>query len=98
MCFRAADFRVGRKDVRLGVIEGCPFYIATAHFRDVASCQLCIDVVDGGGDSLSIEAADSVRFSPRSRLFDAAEAATLAVAHAPRCGPSTGSGQEGTTR
>jgi uncharacterized protein len=80
MCFRAADFRVGQQDVLLGVIDGCPFHVAVAHFRYVARCQLCIDVVDGGGDSFSLEAVDGVRFIARSRLFDDAEAAALAAA------------------
>jgi Uncharacterized protein conserved in bacteria len=86
MCFRAADFRVGQQDVLLGVIDGCPFYVAAAHFRYVASCQLCIDVVDGGGDSFSLEAVDGVRFIARSRRFDDTEAAALAATEpAPLC-------------
>lgn len=73
MCFRAADFRVGQQDVLLGVVDGCPFHVAAAHFRYVAPFQLCIDVVDGGGDSFSLEAVDGVRFIAHSRLFNDAE-------------------------
>lgn len=53
MCFRAADFRVGQQDVLPGVVDGCPFHVAAAHFRYVSPFQLRIDDVDGGGETAS---------------------------------------------
>ncbi len=87
MCFRQADFRVGSRDVLLGSIEGCPFYVGAEQFDYLAFCQLTIDVVTGGGDSFSLEAADGARFATRSRLFTDEEAAELAAVGPPPTGP-----------
>lgn len=77
MCFRRGDFRVGPRDVLLGVVEDCPFYVSAGQFEYWASCQLTVDVTTGGGDSFSLEAASGVRFIVRSRLFSDAEIAEL---------------------
>jgi uncharacterized protein (DUF779 family) len=77
MCFRRQDFRIGRHDVLLGVIEGCPLYVGGAAFNYWAYMELTVDVVTGGSDSFSLEAAQGVRFITRSRLFTDAEAALL---------------------
>ena len=69
MCLRRGGFRVGARDVLLGVIEGCPFYVSAEQFPYWAHSQLTIDVVAGGGDSFSLEAAEGVRFITRSRVF-----------------------------
>jgi uncharacterized protein len=87
MCFRQRDFRVGPRDVLLGVIEGCPFYVGGAEFGYWAYCELTIDVTMGGGDSFSLEAADGVRFLTRSRLFTEMEAKELDAAGPPPRGP-----------
>jgi uncharacterized protein (DUF779 family) len=87
MCFRERDFRIGSHDVLLGVIEGCPFYVAGGDFEHWAYFELTIDVTNAGGDSFSIEAADGVRFVTRSRLFSDAEAALLDAAGPPSRGP-----------
>jgi uncharacterized protein (DUF779 family) len=87
MCFRTKDFRIGSRDVLLGEIEGCQFYVGAAQFQYWAYCELTIDVTTGGGDSFSLEAADGVRFVTRSRLFTDAEAATLDAAGPPERGP-----------
>jgi uncharacterized protein len=68
MCFRRADFRVGSHDVLLGVISDCPFYIGAGQFEYCANSQFTIDVIQGGGDSFSLEAPEGVRFITRSRL------------------------------
>ncbi|HEX3983035.1 MAG TPA: DUF779 domain-containing protein [Acidisoma sp.] len=77
MCFRAADFRVAPTDVLLGAVAGCPFYVSRQQFAYWAHSQLTIDVVAGGGDSFSLEAAGGSRFIVRSRVFTEAEAAAL---------------------
>lgn len=91
MCFRQADFRVGPRDMLLGVIDGCPFYVGAAQFDYWAYCQLTVDVTEAGGDSFSLEAADGVRFIVRSRLFTDEEAAELDAAGPPPRGPLDGS-------
>lgn len=80
MCFRQSDFRVGARDVLLGEIEDCPFYVGEAQFAYWAYCEITVDVTASGGDSFSLEAAEGVRFTARSRLFTDAEAEALASA------------------
>jgi uncharacterized protein len=73
MCLRRVDFRIGVRDVLLGAIEGCPFYVSAAQFPYWAHSQLTIDVISDGGDSFSLEAAEGVRFITRSRVLTDAE-------------------------
>lgn len=87
MCLRRSGFRVGARDVLLGVIEGCPFYVGAAQFPYWAHSQLTIDVVEDGGDSFSLEAADGVRFVTRSRVFADAEMDAVEAAGPPPTGP-----------
>lgn len=90
MCFRQRDFRTGARDVLLGMIELCPFYVGGTEFDYWAYFQLTIGVTHGGGDSFSIEAADGVRFVTRSRMFTETEAALLDSAGPPPRGPDAG--------
>lgn len=87
MCLRRAGFRVGTRDVLLGVIEGCPFYVGAAQFPYWAHSQLSIDLVPDGGDSFSLEAADGVRFITRSRVFTDAEMDAVDTSGPPATGP-----------
>ena len=75
-----------KRDVLLGAIEGCPFYVGASQFEYWAFFQISVDVTAGGGDSFSIEAPEGVRFIVRSRPFTDAEAAEL-VAEGPLAGP-----------
>jgi uncharacterized protein (DUF779 family) len=79
----AREFRVGRQDVRLGSIEGCPFYIGAAQFEYWQHTQLIIDVVTGRGSGFSVEAPLGVRFLTRSRVFTHEEADALERAGPP---------------
>jgi uncharacterized protein (DUF779 family) len=92
MCLRRDSFRVGARDVLLGVIEGCPFYVGAAQFPYWAHSQLTIDVVPDGGDSFSLEAADGVRFITRSRVFTGAEMDAVEAAGAALTGPEASRG------
>jgi hypothetical protein len=87
MCLRKRDFRIGSRDILLGVIEGCPFYVGGAEFACWVAFELTIDVTHGSGDSFSIEAPDGVRFVTRSRMFTDAEAALLNKDGPPPRGP-----------
>jgi uncharacterized protein (DUF779 family) len=77
MCFPRGDFRVGARDVYLGEIEGCPFYMGAAQFEYWKHTHLTIDVVAGRGSGFSVEAPRGVRFLTRSRVLEAAEVAAL---------------------
>ncbi len=95
MCLRSSGFRVAARDVLLGMIEGCPFYVSAAQYPYWAHSQLTIDVVRDGGDSFSLEAAEGVRFITRSRVFSDAEMDAVDAAGPPPVGPyATGAAEE----
>lgn len=69
MCFEVGDFMVGSRDIKLGEIHGCEFYMAPEQFEYMKATELTIDVVEGRGSSFSIEIPLGVRFITVSRLF-----------------------------
>jgi len=87
MCFPAGEFRIGQNDVRLGEVEGTPFYIGGKQFELWKHTQLIIDAVPGRGAGFSLEAPEGYRFLTRSRVFTDEEAAELAVTDPARRGP-----------
>jgi uncharacterized protein len=87
MCYPAGEFRIGQADVRLGEIEGVPFYIGGAQFDYWKHTQLTIDAVPGRGSGFSIETPRGLRFLTRSRVFDDAEIDALEAAGPPPTGP-----------
>lgn len=77
MCYPLGEFKVGGSDVKLGIIEGCPFYIGKAQYEAWAHTHLMIDVVEGRGSSFSLEAPLGLRFLTRSRIFTKKEQSQL---------------------
>ena len=73
MCYLRGEFRVGQRDVLLGIVADTPFYIGAAQFEYWEHTHLTIDVVAGRGGGFSLEAPLGVRFLTRSRVFDEAE-------------------------
>jgi uncharacterized protein (DUF779 family) len=69
MCFQKGDFRIGSRDVLLGEIHGCPFYMSAAQFESWKHTHLTIDVTEGRGSSFSLEIPLGLRFVTKSRLF-----------------------------
>lgn len=69
MCYPAGEFRLGRSDVRLGEIHGCPFYMERSQFERWRHMQLTIGVTKGRGSSFSLEIPLGLRFLVESRLF-----------------------------
>ena len=78
MCFEKGDYIVGDTDIRLGEIDGVPFFMTASQFAYWQHTQLIIDVVPGRGGMFSLENGREVRFLTRSRLYDDAEADRLA--------------------
>lgn len=78
MCYRQGEFRLGRSDVKLGEIHGCPFYMARDQFAYWQHTQLIVDVAPGRGSSFSLEIPLGVRFLIDSRVYTEEEAADLA--------------------
>ena len=66
MCYPKGEFRVGRQDVLLGHIEGCPSILVRRSTNTGPHTQLTIDVVPGRGSGFSLEAPEGVRFLTRS--------------------------------
>ena len=77
MCFAVGDFRIGSRDVCLGDVHGCKFYMSPEQFQYYENCHTTIDVVPGRGASFSLEIPLGVRFLIRSRLLTEAELANL---------------------
>ncbi len=77
MCFRAGEFKVGQRDVLLGEIEGCPWYIGGQQFEYWKHTHLTLDVVPGRGAGFSLESPHGVRFVISSRLLSDDELAEL---------------------
>jgi uncharacterized protein len=69
MCYPNGEFRVGNSDIKLGEIDGSPFYIARDQYEYWKHMQLTIDVREGRGASFSIEIPLGVRFMTKSRIF-----------------------------
>ena len=73
MCYPLGEFRIGQRDVYLGTIAGCPFYISGPQFEYWQHTHLIIDAVPGRGAGFSLEAPEGMRFLTRSRVFTDAE-------------------------
>ncbi len=73
MCFEVGDFMVGSRDVKVGEIHGCEFFMAPEQFEYMKNTHMTIDVVEGRGSSFSIEIPLGLRFITISRLFTTEE-------------------------
>ena len=69
MCYPRGEFKIGARDVLLGMVADCPFYIGAAQFELWEHTHLTIDVVPGRGSGFSLEAPLGVRFLTRSRVL-----------------------------
>jgi len=77
MCFAKGDFMVGSRDVCLGEIEGCRFYMASDQFEYYRHSHIVIDVAPGRGSSFSLEIPLGLRFMAVSRIFSDEELADV---------------------
>ncbi|HEX7665254.1 MAG TPA: DUF779 domain-containing protein, partial [Polyangiaceae bacterium] len=73
MCYPDGDFKVGGRDVFLGEIEGCKFWMGADQFEYWKHTHLTVDVVKGRGAGFSLEAPRGIRFLTRSRILEQAE-------------------------
>ncbi len=73
MCLSVDDFRLGSRDVCLGEIHGCKFYMSPEQFEYYQNSHTIVDVVKGRGSSFSLEIPLGVRFLIRTRIFSEAE-------------------------
>ena len=77
MCFEVGDIMVGSRDVKVGEIHGCEFFMAPEQFEYMRNTHMTIDVVEGRGSSFSIEIPLGLRFVTVSRLFTPEEEENL---------------------
>jgi len=69
MCYPRREFRIGERDVLLGLLGDTPFFIGAAQFEYWQHTHLTVDVVPGRGAGFSVEGPRGVRFIIRSRVF-----------------------------
>ncbi len=69
MCFAKGDFLIGSRDVCLGKIHDCNFYMASDQFEFYKNMHITVDVSEGRGSSFSLEIPLGLRFMAISRLF-----------------------------
>ncbi len=69
MCFAKGEFILGSRDLCLGEIHGCKFYMAADQFEYYKNSHIKIDVSKGRGSSFSLEIPLGLRFMAVSRLF-----------------------------
>jgi uncharacterized protein (DUF779 family) len=77
MCFEVDEFVIGSRDVLLGEVGGCPFYIDARQHKVWKHTQLILDVSDGEPEGFSLPAGDDRHFVTHSKVFTAREQAVL---------------------
>ena len=77
MCFAEGDFLVGSRDLCLGEIAGCKFYMAADQFEYYKNSHIVVDVAKGRGSSFSLEIPLGLRFMAVSRVFSDDELAEV---------------------
>jgi uncharacterized protein (DUF779 family) len=82
MCFQKGDFLLGSRDLCLGEIHGCNFYMAADQFEYYKNMHITVDVTEGRGSSFSLEIPLGVRFMAVSRLIEEQELVGLRPVHA----------------
>ena len=83
MCFSKGDFIVGSRDLCLGEIDGCKFYMAADQFEYYKNSHIVVDIAQGRGSSFSLEIPLGLRFMAVSRLFTDDELASVRPVEAP---------------
>ena len=73
MCFVEGEFKTGESDIRLGIVNGCEFFMSRDQFEYWKHTLLTLDVIPGRGSSFSLEIPLGVRFIIRSRIFSETE-------------------------
>lgn len=77
MCFEKGDFKVGSRDIWMGEVYGCDFFMSADQFEYWKHTQLTLDITPGRGSSFSIEIPMGIRFIIRSRMFTMEELQNL---------------------
>ncbi len=73
MCFDDGELVIGDRDVLLGEVGGCPFYIDHRQYEAWKHTQLILGVGAGEPEGFSLPAGEDRHFIITSRVFDADE-------------------------
>jgi len=68
MCFPSKEYQVGNSDVKLGEIEGTPFYMNEDQYEKWKHTDLTIDAVKGIGGMFSLDNGTGRRFLTKSEI------------------------------
>jgi len=79
MCFEKGDFMMGSRDLKIGNIHDCDFYMAEDQFEYTKHTHITIDITKGRGSSFSLEIPMGLRFIAISRLFTHEEEQNLSA-------------------
>jgi len=80
MCFEKDDFYVPSRNVKMGEICGCEFFIDKDQFEYFRHSQVIVDVKEekgAFGNSFSLEIDEGYQFLTKSRIFTDEEYAQL---------------------
>ncbi|MBP6498062.1 MAG: DUF779 domain-containing protein [Campylobacteraceae bacterium] len=72
MCYEKKDFHVPSRNVKLGEVGGCEFFIDPDQFEYFRYCQIILDVKEeksAFGNSFSLEIDEGYQFITLSRLL-----------------------------
>jgi uncharacterized protein (DUF779 family) len=69
ICFDLGEFLLNDRDVLLGYVGGCPFYIDHRQFEAWKHTQLILDVSPGLPEGFSLPAGDTGHFVTNARLY-----------------------------
>lgn len=72
MCYEKGDFYVPSRNVKMGEIAGCDFFIDHEQFEYFRHSQVIVDVKEekgAFGNSFSLEIDEGYQFLTRSRIF-----------------------------
>ena len=72
MCYQKKDFHVPSRNVKMGEVGGCEFFIDPEQFEYFRYSQVILDVKEekaAFGNSFSLEIDEGYQFITRSRIF-----------------------------
>ena len=62
VCLPDGELLLGRNDLRLGSVDGCPFYIDEEQYERWRRPSFVLDVAPGSGSGMSLEEEHGVHF------------------------------------
>lgn len=66
ICMKPGDFYLGSRDEQIGEVLNVPYYMNASNFPYWEHMQIVIDVMDGIGNSFSLESAEDKSFVIRA--------------------------------